>query len=514
MPRRREIMPETICPFCRKSYPADFKWCMDDGSELEQNIGQYDEVVDEIPKVPCPDCGEMIDPRDVYCGACGSRVAGRLPKVDIPGVTEPEISEEEYVSPEAPAAPTGQTRECPNCGATIAADDVFCGECGSKVEAAAASAPSYSEDFEGKHCLSCAAAIDPGEQYCGVCGEKVPDGFWDTPAAAPAPAVTAAPAPAVSATVSCPNCGAAIASDDAFCGECGNQVTAAVSAAPPPPPVAPQQMAPPTVCPSCSADIVPGDVFCGTCGHNLAETVEAPPDLAGPEPEFIGEPEPEPVVIVDPFGGRGMRKMDIDCPNCGLKIPHDADVCSVCGYDRNNPPEPAAAPVEQVSGALCPSCGGSVEPGEAFCGNCGSQLSGAPATAEPEPEKPKRSISEMTADVLICAECGQEGLPGQDACMACGGVLKTQAELDAMYAQIEEPTAPAPPPAIEINPEPEPAAPSFTPPPPPPPPVPSPAPAAPAAAPASGAGDKICSCCGSSCPPDTEFCPNCGVDFD
>jgi len=120
-------MPETICPFCRRAYPADFKWCMDDGSELEQNIGQYEVSVDEIPKVPCPDCGEMIDPRDIFCGACGAKLEGRMPKFEMPVAAEPEPEYEPPAEPEVEEAPA--PRNCPNCGAGIGLEDTFCGEC-------------------------------------------------------------------------------------------------------------------------------------------------------------------------------------------------------------------------------------------------------------------------------------------------------------------------------------------------------------------------------------------------
>jgi predicted amidophosphoribosyltransferase len=483
-------MPETICPFCRRAYPTDFKWCMDDGSELEQNIGQYDDAVDEIPKVPCPDCGEMIDPRDVYCAACGSRVAGRLPRVEIPAA-EPvsDYTHVEKMAPAEPKVPAGPTRDCPICGARIALDDVFCGECGAKLEAA--TTPVFEPFITGKHCMSCAAGLETGEEFCGVCGEKVPPGFWSEDEQATVPARP--PQPAGLSTAVCPNCGMEISAGDAFCGTCGQRVGTAPQPAPfaaPQPPAAVR-----TACPGCSADISPDDVFCGTCGRDLSVKIVTPPDLAGLEPEYELEPAPEKVVVVDPFGGRGMKKLDVDCPNCGLKIPYNAEVCNVCGYSLKQEPVPAEAGI-QAAGAACPVCGGHVDSGDTFCGNCGASMSGA--AAAPETTLVQKSIADMTAGTLVCPECGMEGQHEQEVCTACGSMLTTQAELDAAYAGLD--SEPVQEPVYEIKSETPRVAAPYVPPLAPPP-------------PADGKTEKICSCCGSACPPETEFCPNCGVDF-
>jgi len=99
---------------------------------------------------------------------------------------------------------TGAGRKtCTACGASIKADNMFCPECGAKVEEpAAAPAPAVEASVE---------------------------------AATPAPAVeapveAAAPAPAVEAPVAaqeyvfCSNCGTKVESDTVFCPECGSKI--------------------------------------------------------------------------------------------------------------------------------------------------------------------------------------------------------------------------------------------------------------------------------------------------
>jgi membrane protease subunit (stomatin/prohibitin family) len=52
-----------------------------------------------------------------------------------------------------------QTRACPNCQATIAADSKFCPECGT--------------NLSQKACPECGTANDPGSKFCTNCGTKL-----------------------------------------------------------------------------------------------------------------------------------------------------------------------------------------------------------------------------------------------------------------------------------------------------------------------------------------------------
>lgn len=66
---------------------------------------------------------------------------------------------------------------CPNCGATIAKDVLFCGKCGSKIERPEPVAEAAEEAAEPakKHCPVCDAEVTEDMAFCEVCGAKLED---------------------------------------------------------------------------------------------------------------------------------------------------------------------------------------------------------------------------------------------------------------------------------------------------------------------------------------------------
>src|SRR5207249_6495804 len=62
------------------------------------------------------------------------------------------------VAPPASSTPGG--RPCPSCGASLAADDMFCRKCGKRVAASA--------------CGSCDASLRSEDAFCPKCGTPVP----------------------------------------------------------------------------------------------------------------------------------------------------------------------------------------------------------------------------------------------------------------------------------------------------------------------------------------------------
>jgi len=62
------------------------------------------------------------------------------------------------VAPPATSTPGG--RPCPSCGASLAADDMFCRKCGKRVAASA--------------CSSCGASLRSEDAFCPKCGTPVP----------------------------------------------------------------------------------------------------------------------------------------------------------------------------------------------------------------------------------------------------------------------------------------------------------------------------------------------------
>ncbi|HOO56717.1 MAG TPA: zinc ribbon domain-containing protein [bacterium] len=617
-------MAEMICPFCKRIFPADFKWCMDDGSELEQNLGQYEETQDDLNKVPCPDCGEMVDVRDIFCGSCGARLEGRLPEYQP---VEEEIYEEEPVIEEPVSEPETEedepTRNCPMCGATIGLEDTFCGECGAEVESAVST---FEEGIVGEHCSECGAGLEPGDTHCGVCGTPVGHTVGGETASNKCPGCGAEVTPgdafcgecgqvlsaddgsdsesgvkcpgcgaevgagdefcgecgaalsakatkdAVAAGTICPNCGVKVSPDDEFCGECGTalekteEVSSSAEIRCPNcgmevgtddefcgtcgqvlkedkqkqvveiSDVQPEAEKPGRTggtCPNCGMDVAPGERFCGTCGQDLQEEVVRPQDLGASEEEYVPEPEPEPLIVEDPFGGKNMRPMDISCPNCGMQIPAGSKTCQICGHvleqDEQPPAEEKAVEIT-AAGKSCPNCGMDVGIGEDFCGTCGHQLGGESvaeqspfgdmgetAADEPAVEPAMGSIADITSEIPVCPNCGVEGEPGQEICNACGTPLSAGGGFDAfdqpavseddpfgMNQEYQEPEKESEEMSFEqgaqdddpfaMSSEPEQVS------------------AEPAGEPSGN--EKICSCCGMACPQDAEFCPACGVDFE
>jgi len=67
------------------------------------------------------------------------------------------------MEPATEAAPAGNF--CQNCGAALVPGLKFCGECGTKVEAAQPPAP--------KVCPTCGVEIAAGLKFCGECGTRI-----------------------------------------------------------------------------------------------------------------------------------------------------------------------------------------------------------------------------------------------------------------------------------------------------------------------------------------------------
>ena len=70
-------------------------------------------------------------------------------------------------------------------------------------------------------------------------------------------------------------------------------------------------------CPNCGAELVKGAAFCGICGT---------PIPAAPAPAPVAVPAPQQPVQAAPVAPAVKF-----CPNCGVKMPADAQFCAECG---------------------------------------------------------------------------------------------------------------------------------------------------------------------------------------
>jgi len=68
-----------------------------------------------------------------------------------------------------PGSPGGQV--CNNCRAPLSADDVFCPQCGTKVEIPV---PAWGTSVSGpRTCPQCHSVVAEGAAFCGTCGTRV-----------------------------------------------------------------------------------------------------------------------------------------------------------------------------------------------------------------------------------------------------------------------------------------------------------------------------------------------------
>jgi predicted amidophosphoribosyltransferase len=169
----------TFCPECGVKLDGDEMICSVCGfkfTQLNPVIQNETPVVPPPPPVveppaslKCPNCGAKIEEHEIFCNGCGTRltmiqdkkptdipppppvaetpvVPPPPPIVETPVVPPPPLVVETPVVPppppvvETPVAPPPPVVEtpplvtfCPNCGAKIEANEVFCNGCGTKL---------------------------------------------------------------------------------------------------------------------------------------------------------------------------------------------------------------------------------------------------------------------------------------------------------------------------------------------------------------------------------------------
>lgn len=111
---------------------------------------------------------------------------------------------------------------------------------------------------------------------------------------------------AINAASRCPNCGAKIRPDMAFCSNCGAHLVQ---------PERPKAAAS-AFCSNCGAPLAAGAAFCTGCGARVSAPESVAP-AAAPAAVLV-TPAPQPVQASV-------------CPNCGEPLPADATFCINCG---------------------------------------------------------------------------------------------------------------------------------------------------------------------------------------
>lgn len=186
-----------ICPNCNAEVPQGSMFCNCCGTKMEVKVQQPAGSGSHR----CSRCGAELFEGQVFCMSCGTKV--ELPKTEVPKaeppkaepskVEEPEdwMSEEEYFDDEAtvicsskkkavpiepvvpaetviPAEPKPSV--CVNCGAKLEDDQLFCVECGTRVEKHTGAAPVTPLR---RTCTNCGVEVEESQLFCTNCGSAL-----------------------------------------------------------------------------------------------------------------------------------------------------------------------------------------------------------------------------------------------------------------------------------------------------------------------------------------------------
>ena len=415
----------------------------------------------------CSNCGMQLRDEDVFCSGCGRKYVEEIDYsfYGTPKRVIEEREEAERIERDEDVAFYGEATKrpevvfeickgvvCPICKGPICEGDVFCINCGSKVESV--SEASAKEEPDKKYCMNCGKPLSSDDIFCMNCGTKAqtpaieepalkePDIIKEPQEAIKAEPIAAEPIIEEPAKKYCMNCGSLLNSDDIFCMNCGTKAEAAEPVAQETiiieehQPIAEEPKAAFAVqepekkyCMNCGTPLSTDDVFCMNCGakaEELTEEIKAEPIIEEPAPVAIPEAEKKAEDRVS--SECGIRV----CAKCGAKIESGYNFCIMCGsvcdipasnesscvngekpvcgedvcsakqeMDKTEPEKKAEAYIKE---RVCTNCGSRIEEGYLFCIRCGTKYE-----SEPTVTKDK-----------FCTNCGAKAGENSVFCEQCG----------------------------------------------------------------------------------------------
>ncbi len=178
----QRLLVEAKACFDREDYDEAFKLALSCKREAEALLGGVpqgeggDKLISDLAILPgeieeiktCSICGERKIPyicievkggEEATCKECYDKSMGKIekPKIELPPPPPPpppELIKGEKEEKEE------EQNYCPNCGAKVMIEDVFCGKCGKPVK-------------EELKCVGCGTKVEPGDMFCRKCGARL-----------------------------------------------------------------------------------------------------------------------------------------------------------------------------------------------------------------------------------------------------------------------------------------------------------------------------------------------------